>query len=173
MATAAESGKALIAGGEGEGGGGGASLGKGAWDCDANKEIPPEREAYVFEEIATMDFPFEGIPTVPPRKDMDHMAFFCGGCRYRVTAYPEWPVARVKQALFAGGIARSNKAPPASATPGIQRWQDLELVYAGQRMADEAPLAAYRVPPGCQALIAIERAKLESGKPDPDSAYWN
>lgn len=21
-----------------------------------------------------MDFPFEGIPTVPPRKDMDHMA---------------------------------------------------------------------------------------------------
>ena len=20
-----------------------------------------------------MDFPFEGIPTVPPRKDMDHM----------------------------------------------------------------------------------------------------
>lgn len=31
-------------------------------------------QAEVFEEIATMDFPFEGIPTVPPRKDMDHMA---------------------------------------------------------------------------------------------------
>ena len=30
-------------------------------------------QAVVFEEIATMDFPFEGIPTVPPRKDMDHM----------------------------------------------------------------------------------------------------
>ena len=44
-------------------------------------EIPPEREAIVFEEIATMEFPFEGIPTVPPRKDMDHLAFFCGGCR--------------------------------------------------------------------------------------------
>ena len=44
-------------------------------------EIPPEKEAIVFEEIATMDFPFEGIPTVPPRKDMDRMAFFCGGCR--------------------------------------------------------------------------------------------
>lgn len=28
----------------------------------------------MFEEIATMEFPFEGIPTVPPRKDMDHMA---------------------------------------------------------------------------------------------------
>lgn len=30
-------------------------------------------QAAVFEEIATMDFPFEGIPTIPPRKDMDHM----------------------------------------------------------------------------------------------------
>jgi hypothetical protein len=29
-----------------------------------------------------MEFPFEGIPTVPPRKDMDHLAFFCGGCRW-------------------------------------------------------------------------------------------
>ena len=30
-------------------------------------------QAEVFEEIATMEFPFEGIPTIPPRKDMDHM----------------------------------------------------------------------------------------------------
>lgn len=30
-------------------------------------------QAEIFEEIATMEFPFEGIPTVPPRKDMDHM----------------------------------------------------------------------------------------------------
>ena len=87
--------KSLVAAGE-EGGGGGVSLGKGAWDCDTNTEIPPEKEAYVFEEIATMDFPFEGIPTVPPRKDMDHLAFFCGGCRYRVTAYPDWTAARVR-----------------------------------------------------------------------------
>ena len=29
--------------------------------------------AEVFEEIATMDFPYEGIPTVPPRKNMTHM----------------------------------------------------------------------------------------------------
>ena len=109
------------------GGGGGMSLGKGAWDCDRNVEIPPEAEVHanqgltsdvcgtasqhiqcatgdgrmyasyapvgdhsqrnasrqlttprlaqaeVFEEIATMEFPFEGIPTIPPRKDMDHM----------------------------------------------------------------------------------------------------
>ena len=32
-----------------------------------------DAQAEVFEEIATMDFPFEGIPTVPPRKDRDHM----------------------------------------------------------------------------------------------------
>lgn len=40
-------------------------------------------QAEVFEEIATMDLPFEGIPTVPPRKDMEHFAFFFDGCRYR------------------------------------------------------------------------------------------
>ena len=67
-----------------------------------------------------MDYPFEGIPTVPPRKDMDHMAFFCGGCRYRVTARPDWTAARVKQALFAGGIARANKPEGVRNTPGIQ-----------------------------------------------------
>merc|ERR1712216_610348 len=64
------------------------SLGKGAWDCDNNCEIPPDKEAEVFEEIATMDFPYEGIPTIPPRKNMTHLAFFCNGCRYRVEAYP-------------------------------------------------------------------------------------
>ena len=95
-------------------------MGKGAWDCDARKAIPPEKEvrerrereseereekrqsrrerrrgsrerkrrtekkkpplkkktkkqAEVFEEIPTMDFPFHGIPTVPPRKDMTHL----------------------------------------------------------------------------------------------------
>ena len=34
---------------------------------------PRLAQAEVFEEIATMEFPFEGIPTIPPRKDMDHM----------------------------------------------------------------------------------------------------
>ncbi len=29
----------------GTGGGAAVSLGKGAWDCDANREIPPEKEA--------------------------------------------------------------------------------------------------------------------------------
>ncbi|KAK9807613.1 hypothetical protein WJX72_004150 [[Myrmecia] bisecta] len=156
-------------------GGGGVSLGKGAWDCDANREIPPEKEAEVFEEIATMEFPFEGIPTVPPRKDMDHMSFFCGGCRYRVTAYPDWTVAKVKQALWAGGIQRANKPEHKRNTPGIQDWDDLTLIYAGQRMDssyNDKKLRDFHVPPGCQVLIAIETAKLFT-KPDPDSAYWN
>lgn len=34
-------------------------------------------KAEEFEEIATMDHPFEGIPTVPPRKDFDRMVRIC------------------------------------------------------------------------------------------------
>lgn len=49
----------------------------------------------MFEEVATMDFPFEGIPTIPPRKNTTHMAAFCNGCRYRVTASPDMTVAQV------------------------------------------------------------------------------
>lgn len=46
-------------------------------------------QAEVFEEIATLEFQFEGIPTVPPRKDMEHLAFFCDGARYRhVNSHP-------------------------------------------------------------------------------------
>ncbi len=49
-----------------------------------------------------------------------------------------------------------------------------ELIFACQRMSDNSkPLSYYHVPPGCQCLIAIERAKLDLGKPDPDAAYWN
>lgn len=51
--------------------------------------------------------------------------FFCGGCRYRVTALPEWTVGAVKRALWAGGIERSNKPPEKRGTPGLQRWEDL------------------------------------------------
>jgi hypothetical protein len=90
-----------------------------------------------------------------------------------VTARPDWSVARVKQALWAGGIQRSNKPEGRRSTPGLQKWEDLELIYAGQVMADSRQLQEYHVPPGCHVLIAIERAKLESRKPDPDSAYWN
>lgn len=152
--------------------GGGASMGKGAWDCDNNCEIPPEKEAEVFEEIATMEFDFEGIPTIPPRKNMTHMAFFCDGCRYRVEAYPDWTAAQVKQALFKGGIQRANN--PNRVTPGINKWEDIDIIYAGQNMKNDKKLTEYNVPPGCKTMVAIEGAKLAPGaKPDPDSAYWN
>ena len=145
-------------------------MGKGAWDCDLTVMIPPEKEAEVFEEIATLDLNFEGIPTVGPRKDMSHLTFFCGGCRYRVTAGPSDLVKDVKGRLITGGIGRSNKG----FTPGIHEIKDLVLIYAGQQMEnDEAPLSDYHVPPGCQCLIAIDAAKIKRGKPDPDSAYWN
>jgi hypothetical protein len=94
-----------------------------------NKQHPPKK-AEVFEEVATMDHPFEGIPTVPPHKDVAHMAAYCDGCRYRVTCSPDWTAARLKQALWDGGIARANKAQDGEegATPGIQRWQDIVSV---------------------------------------------
>lgn len=44
-----------------------------------------------------MDHPFEGIPTIPPRKNTTHMAAFCNGCRYRVTASPDMTVAQVRR----------------------------------------------------------------------------
>ncbi len=49
----------------------------------------------MFEEIATTDHVFEGIPTVPLRKDREHMAAYCGACRYRVAATPDMTVEQV------------------------------------------------------------------------------
>ena len=57
------------------------------------------QQAEVFEEVATMDYPFEGIPTIPPRKNTTHMAAFCNGCRYRVTASPDMTVAQVRRTV--------------------------------------------------------------------------
>lgn len=34
-----------------------------------------------------------------------------------------------------------------SGPPGLQKWEDLELIYAGQRMANDKQLADYHVPP--------------------------
>ena len=62
---------------------------------DATPRVPL-CQAEVFEEIATLEFQFEGIPTVPPRKDMEHFAFFCDGCRYR---YVLWNAKRAPQLL--------------------------------------------------------------------------
>ena len=101
-----------------------------------------------------MDFPFHGIPTVPPRKDTTHLVsarkrerektkrekenkdnsltqkkkkktFFCRGCRYRVTAEPSWTSSKVKRALWEGGISRSNREDGKGSTPGMKEWGDL------------------------------------------------
>ena len=82
------------------------SLGKGAWDCDLNAEILPDKEAIVFEEMPTMDHPFEGLPTVPARKDGDHFAFYCQGCRYRVKGSVEETAGELKRRLWEGGCGR-------------------------------------------------------------------
>ena len=82
-----------------------------------------------------MEHAFHGIPTVPPRRDMSHMvrreegggkesveccrkktptplphsqAFFCRGCRYRVTAFPDWTAARVS-GMESGGLKNEKK----------------------------------------------------------------
>mmetsp|Transcript_54410 Transcript_54410/g.172884 ORF Transcript_54410/g.172884 Transcript_54410/m.172884 type:complete len:175 (+) Transcript_54410:140-664(+) len=150
---------------------GGVSLAKGAWDCDAKKPIPPEDEARVFEEVPSMEHSFEGIPTIGPKKDLRHMAWYCNGTRYRMEAYPDWLVSKCKEGLFKGGIRRSNK--PSSNTRGISSWTDIALIYAGQEMENDKPLDHYNVPPGCCVMIAMEKEKLNLKKPDPDSAYWN
>ncbi len=58
-----------------------------------NAELLPSVQAEVFEEIATMDCPFEGIPTVPPRKDMDHMVAVC------LCVHPTWSEGNGQQAV--------------------------------------------------------------------------
>ena len=40
-------------------------------------------------------------------------------------------------------------------------------------MANDKTLASYHVPPGCKCMSAAEKAKIEQGLPDKDSAYWN
>ena len=116
---------------------GGIGQGKGAWDCDHNCAIPPEHEALVFEEVPTDELYYEGIPLVPPRQNMTHMVVYLNGCRYRVEAYPDWTVGRLKQALWNGGIQRANRPAEVAATPGLQRWEDLAIAYAHQVMADD------------------------------------
>lgn len=55
---------------------------------------------------------------------------------------------RVKQALFDGGIGRSNKPEGVRNTPGIQQWQDLVGVSrargcASMRHRSECSVACY------------------------------
>ncbi len=83
------------------------------------------------------------LPVINQGRVCMPQVFFCSGCRYRVTAQPEWPVHRVKQALFDGGIGRSNKPEGVRNTPGIQRWQDLVGVSRARGSALNVSVACY------------------------------
>ena len=128
-------------------------------------------QAIVFEEIATMDFPFEGIPTIPPRKDMDHFAFYCDGCRYRIKGNIDECAIDLKKRLWDGGLGRGNDMTTGR-RKRIAKWEDIVLIYAGQQFADDIPLREFHVPPGCKVMLAVDKRILEQDKPDPDSSYW-
>ena len=135
-------------------------LGKGAWDCDKNELIPPELESTIFEEQPTDEFNYEGIATVPIRKNMSHMAFFCNGCRYRLEAYPDWTARRVKEALFAGGITRQNKPHLAhvSETRGIEKWEDIVRTHTSHVRGRESVFSILR-----SSYLALHAHTLVSG----------
>lgn len=146
------------------------SLGKGAWDCDAVAEIPPERESSVFEETATMDHPFGGLPTVPPRSDVFHLAVFHAGCRYRLRASVSETTREVKRRLREGGLGGGAEMTT-GARPVVRG--PVELFFAGERLEDDKTLHEQGVPPGCKCLAAVDATLLEPGaKPDAQSAYW-
>ena len=123
------------------------SLGKGAWDCDAVAEIPPERESSVFEETATMDHPFGGLPTVPPRRDVHRLAVFHSGCRYLLRATVSETAREVKRRLREGGLGGGAEMTT-GARPVVRG--AVELFFAGERLEDDKTLHEQGVPPGCK-----------------------
>ena len=58
-----------------------------------------------------------------------------------MTAFPDWSVQRVKEALFAGGFAQS------ASDGGIRSWSDIDLIYAGMVMDNGETMSHYHVPP--------------------------
>jgi hypothetical protein len=136
-------------------------------------------QAEVFEEIATMDFPFEGIPTVPPRKNMTHMAFFCSGCRYRVTAAPSDTVLKVSESLDQANDKWSHsEAAEVSQSEASETTQSVKLIsyrlmYKTFRQAESASLMTLMTVTDCPSLIQmkVKEALISGGiarsnKPD-------
>jgi hypothetical protein len=153
------------------------ALGKGAWDVDADAPIPPEREAEVFEEIAS-DAPahmFAGqIPTVPPRRNATHLSVFHAGVRYRLRADVTERVADVKARLAPALTKAPRPAGARSEVEPVESPDDLLLFFAGAPLRDDETLEAQRVPPGCRCLAALEKRLREPGaKPHHSDAYWN
>ena len=149
--------------------------GKGAWDCDLRKEILPEEEAIVFEEIATAkegDFLFEGIPCVQRRQDFDHLAFFFSGCRYRIKASVKETCLSLKKRLFESGLGRGDEMTTGKRRT-VDRYDAITLLYSCEIIPEESTLEEFGVPPGCKSLIAIETVLIEAKKPAESDSYWN
>lgn len=76
--------------------------------------------------------------------------------------------AQVKQALWKGGIERSNKPQHVRNTPGLERWQDLvRPSYPTLAFWDMGPPFSLRLscsfhcPAGCRPFKAIKRFRME------------
>ena len=172
-----------------------AARGKGAWDCEKYEEIRPEDEAKVFEEIATANegdfcskvsviavktasffvvtlFNAPGIPCVQPRKDFEHLAFFFDGCRYRMKADVKEKCRDVKRRLWEKGCGKGEWMTTGRRKK-VESWEDLTLLYSCEIIPENSTLEDFGVPPGCKVLIALEKAIIESGKPDASDPYWN
>lgn len=148
------------------------SLGKGAWCCDTDTEIPPERECEVFEEIATEAFAFHGMPTVPPRRNRTHVAAFFEGRRFRVRVDHDGDdVGTVLRRMWDGGLGREGRVPRhGGAIRAVPAPECLALFHAGRPLDRTKTLEAQGVPRGCKTLACLDTEKT---KPGPDSAYWN
>jgi hypothetical protein len=158
-------------------------LGKGAWQCDARggREILPQDEAAVFEEIPSADAPrfalLPSVPTVAARVDDRHVAVFFDGCRYRCEFDVDvGTVGALTRALCVGGLGQG-----AAMTTGARRKLDgpesLVLFYSGTRLDDDARIVgSYGVPRGCKILLGIDRALVERAEaglgPGEDDDYW-
>jgi hypothetical protein len=150
------------------------SLGKGAWCCDTDTEIPPEREAEVFEERATEDIVFHGMPTIPPRKNTTHVSAFHEGCRYRVSAdHEKDTVEAILKRMWRGGLGRG-RAPKglkdAARRSNVPTHKQLRLFYAGRMLDDSQTLERQNVPRGCKSLACVD---FQKKTPGAESAYWN
>lgn len=148
------------------------SLGKGAWCCDTDTEIPPERECEVFEEMATDAIKFHGMPTVPPRRNHTHVAAFFEGRRFRVRVEHESDTVEVVlRRMWDGGLGREGRVPShGGAIRAVPTPERLALFHAGRPLEREKTLEQQRVPRGCKSLACLDAEKT---KPGPESAYWN
>jgi hypothetical protein len=56
---------------------------------------------------------------------------------------------------------------------GARQARARTALHAAYAPAARPPTRHPASPQGCKVMLALEKAKLESGRPDPDSPYWN